>query len=134
MQALAEFVFAVTSKGLVPVPEAVAQARNWLAAFPIVSADTKALDAAYSVVMTGRLSLFDALLVATAREVGRTILISEDMQDGATFDGLVVRNPFRADRLPEELRSLLGWPESGAAKAHRVSCSSSIATPSSGLA
>jgi predicted nucleic acid-binding protein len=107
LQALAEFVFAVTRKGLVPVPEAVDQARNWLAVFPVVSADIQALDAAYAIVMTGRLSLFDALLVTTAREAGCTILLSEDMQDGAAFDGLVVRNPFRADGLPEGLRSLL---------------------------
>ena len=90
-----------------PVPEAVAQARNWLTVFPIVSADAKALDAAYAIIMTGRPSLFDALLVATAREAGCTFLLSEDMQDGAAFDGLIVRNPFGTEGLPVGLRSLL---------------------------
>jgi predicted nucleic acid-binding protein len=109
LQALAEFVFAVTRKDLVPRPEAVAQARNWLTVFPIVVADVRAFDVACSVMLTGRLSMFDALLLATAREAGCTVLLSEDMQDGAEFDGLVVRNPLRGDRLPEDLAPLLGF-------------------------
>jgi predicted nucleic acid-binding protein len=108
LQALAEFVFAVTRMDLVPRREAVAQARNWLIVFPIVAADGRAFDAACSAMLTGRLSMFDALLIATAREAGCTFLLSEDMQDGAEFDGLVVRNPLRGDRLPEDLAPLLG--------------------------
>jgi predicted nucleic acid-binding protein len=77
--------------------------------FPIVVADGRVFDVACSVMLTGRLSMFDALLLATAREAGCTVLLSEDMQDGAEFDGLVVRNPLRGDRLPEDLAPLLGF-------------------------
>jgi len=40
-------------------------------------------------------SIYDALIVAAALEAGCSILYSEDMQDGRTFEGLTIRNPFR---------------------------------------
>jgi len=108
LQAFAEFVFAVTRKNLVPRREAVAQARDWLAVFSIVTADVRALDAAYSAMEAHQFSLFDALLLATARNAGCTIAISEDMHDGGTLLGVTVRNTFVAGGLPDDLRALLG--------------------------
>jgi predicted nucleic acid-binding protein len=108
VQALAEFVHAVTRKNLVPRRDAVVQARDWLAAFEVVTADTKALDAAYTAMTAGAFGLFDALLLATAREAGCTIALSEDMGDGAALDGITVRNPLRGDVLPDDLLPLLG--------------------------
>ncbi|MFT4102805.1 MAG: PIN domain-containing protein [Burkholderiaceae bacterium] len=40
------------------------------------------------------LSFWDALIVEAARQAGCTVLYSEDMQTGRSFDGLTVRNPF----------------------------------------
>jgi len=108
LQALAEFVYAVTQKDFVPRRDAVAQARDWLAAFEVTAADTDALDAAYAATIAGAFGLFDALLLATARKAGCTIVLSEDMADGAALDGIVVRNPLRGDALPDDLRPLLG--------------------------
>ena len=108
VQAMAEFVFAVTRKALVPRHEAVAQARDWLRVFPTVATDAKALDAAYAAVEEGRFALFDALLLATARNAGCTVALSEDMHDGAALDGIVVRNPFANGALADDLRPLLG--------------------------
>jgi predicted nucleic acid-binding protein len=45
-----------------------------------------------------QISFLDALLVQTARRVGCTRLLTDDLQDGSRFDGLVVRNPFRSSR------------------------------------
>lgn len=42
-----------------------------------------------------KLSIYDALIVAAAAIAGATTLWSEDMQDGATLDGVTIRNPFR---------------------------------------
>jgi len=110
LQAMAEFVFAVTRKALVPTRDAVAQARNWIAVFPIAAADGKALEAAYAAVEAGKFGLFDALLLATARRAGCSFALSEDMQDGSSLDGVVVRNPLRGGRIPDDLRSLVGLP------------------------
>ena len=38
--------------------------------------------------------LHDALILAAARKAGCQMLLTEDMQDGQTIDGVVVRNPF----------------------------------------
>jgi predicted nucleic acid-binding protein len=110
LQSLAEFVHAVTRKNLVPRQDAVAQARDWRAAFQIVAADPEALDVAYTAMLAGSFGLFDALLLATARRAGCAIVLSEDMGDGATLDDITVRNPLRGGALPEDLRPLLGMP------------------------
>lgn len=40
-------------------------------------------------------SFYDSLIIAAALECGCTSLLSEDLQDGQTIDGvLVIRNPF----------------------------------------
>jgi predicted nucleic acid-binding protein len=52
--------------------------------------------------------LFDALLLATARQAGCTVALSEDMHDGARLDGIVVRNPFANRTLAHDVRPLLG--------------------------
>jgi predicted nucleic acid-binding protein len=41
-----------------------------------------------------RISLWDGLLVASARRAGCTTLLTEDLYDGRRFDAVVVRNPF----------------------------------------
>jgi predicted nucleic acid-binding protein len=41
-----------------------------------------------------KLSFWDALVIETALETECTVLYSEDMQDGRSFDGLRVVNPF----------------------------------------
>lgn len=38
--------------------------------------------------------LYDALILAAARKAGCQMLLTEDMQDGQTIDGVVIRNPF----------------------------------------
>lgn len=41
-----------------------------------------------------RLSWWDSLVVSAAREQGCTVLLTEDLQDGALIDGVRIRNPF----------------------------------------
>lgn len=41
-----------------------------------------------------RLSWWDALVVAAAHEQACGVLLTEDLQDGATIDGVRIRNPF----------------------------------------
>lgn len=40
------------------------------------------------------ISIWDALIVEAARRAGADTLLSEDLQHGMDFDGVVVRNPF----------------------------------------
>jgi predicted nucleic acid-binding protein len=41
------------------------------------------------------LSLYDALIIQAAQDLGCTVLYSEDLQDGQTFGSLKVVNPFK---------------------------------------
>jgi predicted nucleic acid-binding protein len=61
----------------------------------------------------GRASYWDALLVATAAEAGCTIILTEDMSDGAILGGLRIHNPFAAaGGLTDVARRLLALPKS----------------------
>jgi predicted nucleic acid-binding protein len=42
----------------------------------------------------GRASYCDALLVATVREAGCSVLLTEDLADGTDFGGVRIHNPF----------------------------------------
>lgn len=42
-----------------------------------------------------QLSFYDAHICAAALVAGSKILLSEDMQDGMSVDGLLIQNPFR---------------------------------------
>jgi predicted nucleic acid-binding protein len=108
IQALAEFTAAVARRGVVPKSEAAAQVRDWLQLFPTVAADAGALDRALDAVEESQFAFWDALLLATAARAGCSLVLSEDMHDGAVFDGLRVRDPLGTDALPADLRPLLG--------------------------
>ena len=45
---------------------------------------------------TYNISFWDAMLWATARRAGCTLLLSEDFQDGRVLGGVTFRNPFAA--------------------------------------
>ena len=107
-QSLAEFVMVAARRRMLSKGEAIAQARDWMRLLPVVTASASAFESAFIACEAGRLGLWDAVLLATAREAGCTVLLSEDMQDGAQSDGVVVRNLLRGDRLPEDLAPLLG--------------------------
>lgn len=69
-QALAEFFHATTRKNLLPLSRAGVIVRAWLEVFPVTSAGTSALVDAMDAVEEHRLSFWDAMLWATARQSG----------------------------------------------------------------
>jgi predicted nucleic acid-binding protein len=97
VQALAEFYHATTRKSLLAPGPASAFVRDWLDVFPVTSVDGAALVDAMDAVEEHRLSFWDALLWATARQAGCAAILSEDMQDGRRLSGVVFINPFAAD-------------------------------------
>ena len=94
LQVLAEFFHAVTRKGKMPTAEASEQVGDWQIMFPVVAADGQALTRAMSTVQRHNLSFWDALLWATAKAAGVSVLLSEDFQDGRELEGVQFRNPF----------------------------------------
>ena len=106
VQALAEFFHATTRKNLLPHPRASAFVRSWLGVFQVAGAGTAALVDAMDAVEEHRLSFRDAMLWATARQSGCSVILSEDMQDGRRLSGVEIINPFMADAA-DRLRPLL---------------------------
>lgn len=97
-QVLQEFYVTVTRKLTRPVPESIAaDAVDHLAGFPTVVVDVPLLRSAIAASRGHQLSMWDALILRAAVSSGCEELLSEDLQDGQTLDGVVVRNPF-ADR------------------------------------
>ena len=87
-----------------------AGASDWLTASSAASPATasRPSSAALPHALGGRVSYWDALLVATAAEAGCTWVLTEDMADGAVLEGLRIHNPFAADgNLTDLTRQLL---------------------------
>lgn len=60
----------------------------------IVSTTPAHLVTACAVRQRYRLQFWDSVIIAVARSVDTTVLLTEDMQDGATIDGLTLIDPF----------------------------------------
>ncbi|HLT92192.1 MAG TPA: PIN domain-containing protein [Woeseiaceae bacterium] len=111
IQVLNEFFVTVTRKldpGM-PAEDAWADVRALLAWDPQPS-DRHLLLRAQDVERRHRLSWWDALIVAAAQLQNCTLLLSEDLQDGWSCDGLTVCNPFRT-RVAEEAAIYSSMPE-----------------------
>ena len=88
--------------------ELVQCARDMSALFPLLGIEPVDVQRALESVALGHLSYWDGLMVATVGRAGCTVLLTEDMQDGAVHGGVTIRNPFAGERLPAEIEALLG--------------------------
>jgi predicted nucleic acid-binding protein len=107
IQALAEFFAVVTRKTSVPVAAAIAFIEGWAAMFSNVGATPTSLAAAMAAVRDHRISFWDAMLWAVAREAGCRYVLSEDFQNGRTLGGVTFVNPFTPQGLPAALERAL---------------------------
>ena len=94
-QGLEEFYNTVTRKlrPRMPAAEAVAHMVRF-SGHEVVILDVPLLLAAAARSESARISWWDALVVEAALSAGCTRLLTEDLQHGRDFDGLVVENPF----------------------------------------
>lgn len=94
-QVLQEFFVTVTRKLERPLSAENAEAAvRRLAAYPVVTTTVGLVMAAIALVRAHRISFWDALIVEAAREAGCDELLSEDLADGASIGGVLVKNPF----------------------------------------
>ena len=94
LQVVSEFYAAATRKGRMAATDAAAQAGDWLELFPCLPSSPTAVRTALSAAASARASYWDALLIATAAEGGCTVMLTEDLADGAVLGGVRVLNPF----------------------------------------
>lgn len=97
LQTLCEFFHATTRKGKLTVAEAGAHIQDWQTLFPVVAATPGTLRLAVRAVEQHRLSFWDAMQWAVAKQSGANLLLSEDLQHDRELEGVRFRNPFLVD-------------------------------------
>ena len=75
--------------------------------FPLIETNPSILLAATDLTVDHGIGIWDAVILAAAAEAGCRLLLSEDLQDGFTWRGVTVVNPFGAKK-HELLEELLG--------------------------
>jgi predicted nucleic acid-binding protein len=95
-QVLQEFYSKVCQKDPA-AREAVRAAIRDLLAWNPVPANGGILDHGWKIQDRYQLSFWDSLIVAAAKSVSCRYLLTEDLQDGQSLDGLLVVSPFKHD-------------------------------------
>lgn len=94
VQVLQEYFVTVTRK--LQLDPATAQRKTRLLAdFHVVVPDAGDVLAAIDLHRLHGFSFWDALVVHSAKQAGCRVLLTEDLQHGRDFNGLLVVNPFR---------------------------------------
>jgi predicted nucleic acid-binding protein len=94
VQVLQEYYNVATRKLLLPAKE-IRLSVHRLFAWKPVAPDAETFERAWTIEDRRQLSFWDALVVAAAQAADCTHLLTEDLQDGQDFDGLIVMNPFK---------------------------------------
>jgi len=80
---------------------------SWRDAFPVAGTTPEMMMMAVDLAADHRFGIWDAVNLSAASQTGCRLLLSEDLQDGFTWGGLTVVNPFASPRHPL-LNALLG--------------------------
>ena len=78
---------------------------TWGDTFPLIETSPAVLAAAADLATDHRLGVWDAVILSAAAEAGCRLLLTEDLQDGFTWSGVTVTNPFS----PSRHALLEGW-------------------------
>ena len=98
IQVLQEFFVSVTAKISRPlsVEDATDEVAN-LSAWHLHQPAAGDVMAAIELHGRHRISFWDAMILQSARRMGCEVLWTEDLNDGQTYDGVTVKNPFRGE-------------------------------------
>ena len=73
---------------------------GWGDSFPLIDTSSSVSLVAMDVVVRHQLAWWDAVILSAAADAGCRLLLSEDLQDGFTWSGVTVTNPFAKNRHP----------------------------------
>ncbi len=94
-QVLNEFYWVATRELTPPLPPEVAhEVVRELSLGRVIPVDAELVDRSIELSRTHGLALWDAGVVVAAQSAGCSVLLSEDLNAGQRFDGVVVRDPF----------------------------------------
>ena len=99
-QTLGELFRVLTGKAKCPPDASRVRIQQWADSFEIADSTWSAFQAAFDLTVDHNLQIWDALILAITAENRCRILLSEDMQDGFTWRGVTVVNPYRIPSHP----------------------------------
>jgi predicted nucleic acid-binding protein len=100
VQALGELFNVLVRKARRTPASARAAILTWRDAFPVIDTSAAVMVAATDLSTDHQLGIWDAVILAAAVAAGCRLLLSEDLQDGFTWSGVTVTNPFAPSRHP----------------------------------
>lgn len=100
VQVLGELFHVLVRKAGHSPHEARAAILTWRDSFEVAETTDAVMVAAADLASQHQLSIWDAVILATAADAGCRLLLSEDLQDGFTWAGVTVANPFASSRHP----------------------------------
>lgn len=73
---------------------------SWRDAFEVVETSAPVIVSAMDLAADHRLTIWDSVVLAASAEAGCRLLLSEDLQEGFTWRGVTVTNPFATSLHP----------------------------------
>jgi predicted nucleic acid-binding protein len=98
VQVLGELFNVMVRRAGLSLERARAAILSWQDTFPLIEASPAVLIAAADLVLHHQLGIWDSVILAAAAAAGCRLLLSEDLQDGFTWNGVTVVNPFSQTR------------------------------------
>ena len=108
VQVLGELFNVLTRKASRPRDAARSIILSWRDTFSLLDTSAAVMLAAVELAADHRLVIWDAVILAAAAESGCRLLLSQDMQEGFTWRGVTVTDPFASTRHPLLARLLEG--------------------------
>jgi predicted nucleic acid-binding protein len=109
LQALGELFNVLTRRAGWSADRARAAILAWRDSWALAPTSEPAMLSAVDLAADHRLSIWDSVMLSVASEAGCRLLLSEDLQDGFSWGGVTVANPFAVQQHPL-LDSLLRDP------------------------
>ena len=100
VQALGELFNVLVRKAKWSKEKAGKAALSWGDTFPFIETSNDVMLAATDLAGAHQLGIWDAIILSAAADARCRLLLSEDLQDGFTWRGLTVTNPFSPLRHP----------------------------------
>jgi len=100
VQALAELFSVLVKKAGCSRERARDAVNSWSVSYPLIDTSSSAVLLATELTVRHQLGWWDAVILSTAAEARCRIFLSEDLQEGFTWSGVTVINPFAPRRHP----------------------------------
>lgn len=100
VQALGELFNVLVRKAGRPKTQARIAILTWRDAYPVSDTSATVMINAADLASDHNLTIWDSVILSAAAEAGCRLLLSEDLQEGFTWRGVTVTNPFASPQHP----------------------------------